>query len=252
MLIPYSEIELFSSVDDVFRGFCQGCVDNPVVCPLADNMMAGQLEEYLYGVLDRLRENPLPLSLPVPGGGAPGGGFLIDYSVLKTIILSSLNFPSQWPQLAGGLKEIANFVDGATPNITVLAGFAGMGGATDESQFGIKCGDVITQNTDLVELDPIFQARRDLSRFGDAADQVVARCAQWQLPAKKQFDGNLESVKTRNPVLFVNNRFDPVTPLASARNVSQTLAGSILLEQNSYGVRFPTNCSNEHLLVTAS
>lgn len=50
------------------------------------------------------------------------------------------------------------------------------------------------------------------------------RCAQWKLPAKERYDGDFD-VGTRNPVLIINNRFDPVTPLASARNQSSAQRG---------------------------
>jgi hypothetical protein len=61
-------------------------------------------------------------------------------------------------------------------------------------------------------------------------------CAQWQISAKERYLGDYK-VATRNPVPIVNNRYDPATPLESARNVSAGLAGSRVVEVNRIGVR---------------
>ncbi|CAG9940268.1 unnamed protein product [Clonostachys rosea f. rosea IK726] len=59
-------------------------------------------------------------------------------------------------------------------------------------------------------------------------------CAQWQISAKERYLGDYK-VATRNPVPIVNNRYDPATPLESARNVSAGLAGSRVVEVNRIG-----------------
>ncbi|KAH7316914.1 proteinase [Stachybotrys elegans] len=232
------EVSFMASIDDTFRGFCTGCVNAPQECPLARNNTAEQLEQSVFDFLDRLKENPIPLADP----SVVGGGILIDYSFAKTYILSQLNFPRLWPDMADMLDMIMTLqLTGAVPpdagdlieGILSLTQMAGSGG--DESQFGIKCGDVIRGNQPLEEVVPIFEARQELSYFGDSADQVLAYCAQWQLPAQPVFDGVFSSEGIRNPILIVNNRFDPATSLINARNVSETFEGSVLLEQNSYG-----------------
>ena len=47
-----------------------------------------------------------------------------------------------------------------------------------------------------------------------------------------------EQVETAHPILFVNNAWDNVTPLESARNNSAHYPGSVILQQNSLGVGF--------------
>jgi hypothetical protein len=81
----------------------------------------------------------------------------------------------------------------------------------------------------------IFNGRTTKSRIaGDAASDVVARCAQWPMPAKERYMGDF-NVETKNPMLIIGNTYDPVTPLVSARNVSETIKTSVLLHQDTYG-----------------
>lgn len=221
-----------TSTDDVFRGFCKGCVAAPKECPIAGNMTAEQLEQSLYAMIDNLKANPIP----VPDPNVLGGGTLITYSLVKATLLRQLYFPILWPSTAKLLAAVA------AGSGEALAGGSGSDGGVggDEAQLGIKCSDVLQRADKLTDVAPILEQRHRLSRFGDTADQVLAQCAQWKLPAKERYDGDFNNVKkTKNPVLIVNNRYDPVTPLVSARNVSQTFEGSVLLEQNGYGVSEP-------------
>jgi len=47
-------------------------------------------------------------------------------------------------------------------------------------------------------------------------------------------------VRTKNPVLLVGQTYDPVTPMASARNISAGFEGSVVLEVMGFGVS--TDC----------
>jgi hypothetical protein len=42
--------------------------------------------------------------------------------------------------------------------------------------------------------------------------------------------------ETKNPILYINNKADPISPLISARNNAARFPGSVVLEQDSYGV----------------
>lgn len=158
------------------------------------------------------------------------------------MLFKTLDSPAGWPGfaatlamlIAGDLEAIGEYFDKAV---------GGASGIDAEAQFGIKCSDSAQGATDIKEVLPIIEKRHAASRVGgDAADHVTMRCARWPLPAKERYEGDW-NVKTKSPVLIIGNTYDPVSPLASAKNVSATFEGSVLLQQNSYGV------SPHHLLL---
>ncbi|GJN74906.1 hypothetical protein PLICBS_008999 [Purpureocillium lilacinum] len=232
-----TESELFTDLDATFRGFIEGCVAAREACPLAGNLTADELHAAVYKFLDNLKYNPIPL----PSPALLGGGSLIDISIVKTMLLPAFNFPTNWASTAATLHPLM------TGNITAIAavmsssGSAGSASASNqipssaEALQGIKCSDVRQHTSNLTAMLPVFAARHNMSRmFGDTADEMVARCAQWRMPAKERYMGDF-NVTSRNPVLVIGNTHDPTTPLASARNVSETFAGSVLLQHDSYG-----------------
>lgn len=105
-----------------------------------------------------------------------------------------------------------------------------------DAMVGIRCGDQIPRFESVHDVLPGMQRRENLSRFlGDFEAPADTICGQWKVHAKGAYTGDFQ-VKTRNPLLFVSNRYDPVTPLISARNMSQGFEGSGLLVQEGHGV----------------
>lgn len=220
-----SEVELFTDTDAAFSGFCAGCVARPDNCPLAQNYTAQQLEDTIYAFIDDIKYNPFPL-----------GGVLVDYEIVKGYIAYQLYFPQGWADLA--LVIYAVMLRDESIGEVLGTGGTGETASNDaaEARFGIKCGDVLYHSQSLDEKREQFAARGAISRIaGDGADGLVARCSQWRMPAKERYDGDFD-VHTRNPMLIIGNTYDPVTPLASARNLSQTIETSVLLQQDTYGV----------------
>lgn len=70
---------------------------------------------------------------------------------------------------------------------------------------------------------------------GDALVFLYAACSQWKIEPKERYTGDF-NVKTKHPVLFVGNTHDGLTPLVSAKNVSSTFEGSVVLTVDGYGV----------------
>lgn len=72
--------------------------------------------------------------------------------------------------------------------------------------------------------------------LGDPDLNLVIGCATWKLRAKERLTTSFDSVtKTSHPILLLSNRYDPVTPLVSAKNMSASFADSVVLEKNAYG-----------------
>ncbi|KAH6885292.1 TAP-like protein-domain-containing protein [Thelonectria olida] len=224
------EAELFTDTDKVLSGFCKGCVANPTNCALAgDKVTASELEASIYAFLDNLKFNPIIIPLP-----APLYGYVVDYTTVKTLIFSSLYAPQVWHILAYRLKAIMT-VDAEAIIAIATELLSGPPVLDAESMFGIKCSDASDPTANLADILPTIESRHRNSRIGgDTADHVVARCAGWKLPAKERYSGDFH-VKTKNPLLVIGNTYDPVTPLASARNVSESFENAVLLQHDGYG-----------------
>ena len=67
------------------------------------------------------------------------------------------------------------------------------------------------------------------------ASNVIVPCARWKIRAKERYTGGFNDIKTKNPILFVANTFDPYTPLVSAQNASAAFDGSVVLQHDGHG-----------------
>lgn len=114
---------------------------------------------------------------------------------------------------------------------------------------GIRCGDKIPREDKLSDLDEVDEAFRETSEYfpGFGVGYYVYACAQWGFEAKERYEGDFQ-VRTSSPLLFIGNTYDPVTPLASARNMSAGFEGSVVLQQDGFGhtsIAQTSNCTNE-------
>lgn len=164
----------------------------------------------------------------------------------NSYIFSLLYWPYQWDTLASILDAaLRRDVQG------IVEGIGGIASSPPpppppvpvtrrdlESTLGIKCGDILDSGkANLTEMIPVFEGLLQSSRYFGGAYMGLARCAQWKLPAKERYNGDFK-VKTRRGVMIINNSYDPITPLVSARNLTGLLEGSALLHQDgAYGVR---------------
>ena len=113
---------------------------------------------------------------------------------------------------------------------------------TASSRFlGIACSDAYKRASNLDELQPAIAANYRGSRLlGDYFNPNQFACAQWKFDAKERYGGDFQ-VQTKNPILWLSNELDAVTPLAAAKNMSAGFPGSRLLVTEGYGVsRLPS------------
>ncbi|KAK4238918.1 proteinase [Achaetomium macrosporum] len=222
------EVEMFTDTDKVFAGFCSGCVADPARCPLARNHTAASLEEAILSFMYHLKYNPIAVHIP------DLGGTLVEYTLLRQLTLNNLYAPSIWPAFATFLDGLMSGDMG--PVIAYITSLLSQPSpVAAEALQGIKCGDVLVRSPTLEDILPVVEGRHRASKVaGDAADHVPMWCAQWQIDAKERYRGDFR-VRTRNPVLVIGNTYDPVTPLAAARNVSAGLEGSVVLQHDGYG-----------------
>lgn len=71
---------------------------------------------------------------------------------------------------------------------------------------------------------------------GDTAVRSLYQCSTWRVDSKEKVRSQFRSVKTAHPILVLQTMFDPVTPYASAKNVSDNFIDSRLLVSSGVGV----------------
>lgn len=215
-----------ADADSAFSGFCSQCVDKKDICPIAGNRTAEELEEDIYAAMEALKSEPIPVSVD-------GHGYIVDYAAIKGTIYNALYFPATWPRLAEKLDVM--FSGNITGILTdLVAPLPATPGA--EASLGIKCSDNQSPLETLEDALPGVHARAKLSKIGgDVVDFSALQCARWGMPAKEQYTGDFR-IKTESPVLLVSTQNDPNTPLASAKKMSEGFEGSVVLEQEGYGV----------------
>lgn len=214
---------MVASIDATWEEFMRGCIAMPDNCALAKNRTYDELEAAMTELFDTVRNNP-----PVFNGTV-----VFAYDLFKAHIFSTLYSPANWPGLAQALEDVLEGNLETFVNRVLAFSIP----SQDQAILGIRCGDKKLRTNKLSDLEPVFEQYHKTSKwFWDWAwGYYVMPCAQWGFEAKERYEGDFQ-VKTKNPVLFVGNSFDPVTPLASAKNMSSGFEGSVLLTHNGHGV----------------
>ncbi|KAI2463703.1 TAP-like protein-domain-containing protein [Annulohypoxylon bovei var. microspora] len=230
----FGEPEMVASSDATWEEFMRGCIAMPENCPLGRNKTFEVLEAEMAQLFDTFRNNP-----PVYQES-----YVVEYTLFVSQIFNTLYRPRAWPGLANALDDVLH---GSLDSFAALVLDGGLP-QQDQAILGIRCGDKAPRTHKLADLEPDMQAYRRSSRwFWDWAwGYYMTPCAQWKFEAKERYEGDFR-VNTSFPMLLVGNTWDPVTPLASAKNMSQGFEGSVLLTHNGHGhlsLTQPSNCTN--------
>jgi pimeloyl-ACP methyl ester carboxylesterase len=102
---------------------------------------------------------------------------------------------------------------------------------------GISCGDSSFRVDTPEDLYSMYQAHRAAASFSESTLSHRFACANWKFTAAEQIDLNkLRNVKTNSPILLANGRYDPVTSLRSAWEISARFRGSRVIVHEGAGV----------------
>ncbi|KAI0489474.1 TAP-like protein-domain-containing protein [Xylaria cf. heliscus] len=238
-----TDSEGFASADDTFSEFFHQCVSTPEVCTLAGNRpnaTANQLESAAYDLMEELKYRPIAYN-----------GTIIGYAELKSAIRFALYTPYTWLFLDNILNAFL-----AEPRNETLAGAAienylsaSLAGETaaDDAGLGIECVDKAPRSNSFDVINAALDDSQSVSRLlGDALAPLVATCAQWTLEPRERYIGGFTRVKPRKPLLVIGNTYDSATSIRSARNISETIQGSVLLEHGGFGhtsIQQPSLCT---------
>ncbi|KAI0197716.1 TAP-like protein-domain-containing protein [Astrocystis sublimbata] len=238
-----TDSESSASADDTFSEFFRQCVSTPEACTLArnrPNTTARQLESATYDLIDELKYRPFA-----------SNGSVIGYTELKAAIRFALYTPRTWLTLDNILdillSEPRNETSAGTAIVEYLGGSLAAETQGDDAAIGIECVDKTFRTDSFDEISDALDEAQSVSRLlGDALAPLSSICARWKLEPREKFTARFEDVKPRKPLLVIGNTYDSATSIKSARNISQTIQGSVFLEHGGVGhasIQQPSLCT---------
>ncbi|KAJ4322017.1 hypothetical protein N0V94_002596 [Neodidymelliopsis sp. IMI 364377] len=227
---------------DSFYSYC--LVSGPDVCPLAKNATTTiNIKNRAHKIVQSLYHNPFMFA-------SAEGPEVFTYSDLKALIFSSIYQPQiTFPFLGVILSQIeaghGDLIDSIGPawrgahtlscgingSVTAPSSYTG-----DVPTFSILCADGIDQqDVGIDEFTEYWELLRNMSSAaGDIWATLKLKCTAWKIRANYKFDGEF-GANTKNPILFISNTADPVTPLRSGRFMHAKFPNSALLVNDQSG-----------------
>jgi pimeloyl-ACP methyl ester carboxylesterase len=187
---------------------------------------------------------------PIPAPGARGTALSrpqLSYSDLLLSQFSPMRAPSTWPQDAADL-DAALRGDGSALE-DAASGFSspdGWGGASTSA--AIQCADGPARKGRRA-WPQVFKRQKRISTLQGAVHFAWewAPCASWPVRGEDAYRGPWNA-STPNPILLINQRYDPNTGYANAVRVERLLGNAVLLTQEGYGhlsFQDPSTCVDE-------
>ncbi|KAK0661025.1 Carboxylesterase A [Lasiodiplodia hormozganensis] len=230
--------------EKTMQAFYDRCAEaGPTLCPLAGhNMSAVDIKAKATAVLDKMYHNPIQVKGEFPE--------IVTWSDVRLFMFMALYEPLHaFPLMAEMLAALARGdEDGEMERYLTSKHFfacAAKGNDTDiaqvdgEASMAIMCSDGDPQ--DYLDLDGMDEHWRKLDAISPTVGAMWAghrmNCANWKFRPlfrftdfKPEFGGD-----TSNPILWIGNTADPVTPLINAHKMKSLFPGSEVLTQNSPG-----------------
>ncbi|HVQ90120.1 MAG TPA: alpha/beta fold hydrolase [Mycobacteriales bacterium] len=216
-----------TDADLVFGKFLELCeAAGPARCALAGH--GESVTRRVHRLLDRLRRMPLP----APGATPPGQ--LTYGEALALIKFNVPSDPADWP-LSAQLLESGMQGDGSVIKDIAAALVADQFRLGFEQNVALTCADAPARQ-DAAQWPRVVRGLTAVSRIGGLPFGWLtgAPCASWPTPSAVRYTGPWNAV-TRTPILLVNMRFEPNTPLVAAQRVQRRLGNAVLLIHDGYG-----------------
>jgi pimeloyl-ACP methyl ester carboxylesterase len=210
---------------------------------------AGNPRRRYAELAERLLEEPVQL----PDG--QGGTFPFTYADLVATTLGALSDPASWPDLAVFLQQLWELARPEAAVATLQALRARFGGFQQEDYPNFVEGGpgVFCSETDNpANVGAWSRAARAQDRqfryFGRPWTWTSSICQPWPGWDADRYAGPWTR-RTANPVLVVNTRFDPATPIHGAVTLDRLLPRSRLLTLAGWGhtTLFLSACIDDHV-----
>ena len=251
---------VLSDFEEGWSTFFERCYEVGQKCALRRpyDTSAGDIRIRVNSILDHIKETPIPVS-------SNGSTDLITYSDIKLAIFTS-NYvaASSFAQLATFLNAIqTNNLTSPLPQPIRLfpphiscpspnASSSWPAGALDrDATFCTMCGDGDSlTSTPFSEFSSYLSFLESQSpTAGPMLAALKLACMAWPssstaLKPRWRFTGPFGSTtaptnnnknNTGTPILFLNNRLDPVCPIRNAHKMAKRYPGSVVLEQDAVG-----------------
>ncbi|KAJ9632284.1 hypothetical protein H2203_000688 [Taxawa tesnikishii (nom. ined.)] len=206
----------------------------------------------LDGVCDSEDYYNVPLSVPASHTRGPD---VITWSDIKSMVRLGMYQPLQFLELVADLLTDVTYGNGSAFADFKLHGHtlscpsseckdagpfspecnpAGANGL--DSSAAILCSDgEWLGDVDEERFQEYWHALQNQSRvMGDWWAHNRLSCVGWKVKAKWKFLGPF-AANTSNPILWVSNTLDPVTPIGNARRMAPNYPGSVILQQEAEG-----------------
>jgi pimeloyl-ACP methyl ester carboxylesterase len=227
------------SADGVFAQFvalCQGA--GPARCALA--RPPETVAQRVARLFQRARRAPIP----APHAHPPG---VLSYSDLRLTTFQPLRSPEAWPQYARELDAAASGDASALETAPrQMRTPAALSKATTSA--AIQCLDGPASK-------PVSAWPRVIGHLTHVGTlwgpflgwaQWAPCAANWPGHATEHYTGPWNA-RTKNPILFVNNVYDPATGYSNARRAERLLGNAVLLTVAGYGhpsYQLPSKCTD--------
>lgn len=239
--------DTLKDADNAFLGFVTECVHAPELCAAAEFLG----EKATVAEVIKQTNTKLQAFLDFPDQRGEN-----LYESVRREIFGALYNPKKWSDLGKLMAHLFNAtsVESLVEEYEEEVKKEYKGSKSEpydegvNSQFGIQCIDTTWRADSPEEIEEIVKQQGATSTFSDYYYPSTWKCPVWKMEAREIYKGNF-TAKTKSPILYINGRWDPVTPLMSAFNSSAGFEGSIVLTHNGYGVStfFHTTCLALHI-----
>jgi pimeloyl-ACP methyl ester carboxylesterase len=224
-------------LDAVLRKIFEACVEaGPDGCPLADaGETADEIEKKFQTLMKELAESPMAWPEELVDAKLLVAGEYLDDSALRTIIFPATYSPQVYFMIT---SAIAGLLDGDLTAAAVLRQVTSHTDGMSEAMPSIYCSDKRTPRDTSVEAGKAWAREQgEKSMLMEKMSMHISHlsCNSWPFSAKEKYMGSFDLDTTASPFLIMSNTYDPVTPLSSARNLTDGFKGSALLEVKSFG-----------------
>ncbi|KAJ3080087.1 hypothetical protein HDU99_009308, partial [Rhizoclosmatium hyalinum] len=252
----YAEFSLqyLINTDDIYKGFVKDCeAAGPSRCALASSdLKKHPVDKKIRSLLKSLEKDPVvvveDITFPT----------IIGPTEVLNLLFRGWYQPAIWPKIATALASLIDEND-ATAVAQLSSGGGGPSGDTcpihDEAGslgfLSVVCLDTAGNDHPLKKWEKIAKENTKNSEwFGEANTWQGLACKYWPVSASERYTGPWNN-KLKNQILIIGNRYDPVTPLASAQIIEKQMEGNgVLLTREGYGhcsTSMVSKCAQEHI-----